>query len=331
MSNKIRVLILNEPEAINGVTWWRMYGPMRALEVLYGAQIEIIWNRGIILPADLLRADVAIAWRPSTAAQLAAIATVRQENIPVIADLDDDVLNIPSGSPAYNHFLKDRSEVPKILSMCAMLWTSTDRLNDVYRHHNTHVVPNAIYPEMMASEPNPLDNKTCIWAGDYTHMEDVYASEQDYWRIVKKSDRFCWVGWMPTWEHPKNVFYTPFLSVEGYFRYLHQVKPNFIWKPLRKKVPFNRGKSNISKLVATMVGAVCATNFNDMPGFEHTFREPVYDEKQIHGTWEACRDEIIQRYNLIYWTDVRFRLINAVVNNEPAPKSVSFETTTGLY
>lgn len=328
--SKIKILVLNEPEGINGVTWWRMYEPMRALELLYGDQVEIIWNRGVILPVDLLRADVAIAWRPSTAAQLAAIAAVRQEDIPIIADFDDDIINIPSGSPAYNQFLGHKSEVTKILSMCAMLWTSTDRLKDVYRHHNTHVIPNAIYQEMIVNDPNPI-TKTVLWAGDYNHVEDVYAYKSEYQDIVKKSDRFYWCGWMPTWDHPDNVFYTPFISLNGYLKYLNQVKPNFIWKPMRRNVSFNIGKSNISKLVAIARGAVCATSFYDMPGFKHCFRQPAWNEKQIFGAWEAGRDEIIRDYNLIAWTDVRYRLICDLVNGTVTPQPKEFKPTTGVY
>lgn len=33
---KLKVLILNEPENMNGVTWWRMYRPMHMLEQMYG-------------------------------------------------------------------------------------------------------------------------------------------------------------------------------------------------------------------------------------------------------------------------------------------------------
>lgn len=328
---KIKILILNEPENINGVTWWRMYEPMRLLEQMYPDQVEIIWNRGVILPVDMLRADVAIAWRPSTAAQLAAVAMIRQQQIPIIADFDDDLINVPSGSPAFNAYFQGAADIRKIVSMCDSVWTSTEPLKQVYQHQNTTVIPNAVLPHQIAENPNPI-TKTVVWRGDYNQYEDVYAAYGQYQSIIKKCQNFIWCGYMPTWEHPENTRYMPWTSLEGYWKFLNRTKPNFIWKPMRKRVQFCLGKSNISKLEAICAGAVCLTNFYDMPTWEHSFREITWDEKQIHGAWEAGRDQVLREYNLEEWTHVRYKSIYDVANGI-APRSLQqpFTAATGVY
>lgn len=313
MSNKIKILILNEPEGMGGVTHWRMYRPMLMLESMYADQVEIIWNRGMLLPVDMARADVAIAWRPSTAAQLNVLAQVRSLGIRIIIDHDDDLLNVPSGSPAFLAYYNTGHIIKQIISLADMVWTSTDVLKEVYRHPVTAVIPNAVLPTDIIGAPNPI-TKTVVWRGDYNHHEDVYAGMSDYFKVARNCKRFVWIGYMPTWEHADHVEFLPWASVTGYFSHLRHIKPNFLWKPMRKNLPFNHGKSNIAKIEAICAGAVALTNFYDQPEWKHSFRNMEWDEKQIHGAWEAGRDEIVERYNLESWTHVRYRLINEVLN-----------------
>lgn len=309
---KIKILILNEPEGLNGVTYWRMYEPMKMLEAMYGDQVEIIWNRGMLLPIDIERADVAIAWRPSTPAQLSVIAQVKESGIKIIADHDDDLLNVPSGSPAFNAYFQSGNDISKILSLCDMVWTSTEQLKKVYNHPNSHVVPNAILPEMIAANPNPI-TKTVMWRGDYNQVEDLYAGKETYFNITKKCNYFLWCGYMPTWKHPEHAKYVPWNSLGGYFKFIRSIGPNFIWKFMRKEVIFSHGKSNISKIEAIVCGAVPLTNFYDMPTWEHSFREISWKESEVFGAWEAGRDDVVKNYNLEAWTHTRYRLIASLV------------------
>lgn len=310
--NKIKILILNEPEGLNGVTWWRMYEPLKMLEALYGDQVEIIWNRGILLPIDFERAEVAIAWRPSTEAQLNVIAQVKMKGIKIIIDHDDDLLNVPSGSPAFNAYWQGQGTIKKILSLADMLWTSTEQLRTIYGHHNAHVVPNAILPEMIAPAPNPI-TKTVMWRGDYNQVEDLYTYQDEYFRITRKCDRFLWCGYMPTWDHPKQATYAPWNSLGGYFKFINSLRPNFIWKPMRRKLVFNLGKSNIAKIEAIACGALPLTNFYDLPTWEHSFKELCWKEESLYGAWEAGRDDVVKNYNLEGWTHTRYKLIAQLV------------------
>lgn len=310
--DKIKILILNEPEGKNGVTWWRMYRPMLMLEKMYGDQVEIIWNRGIILPVDVERADVAIAWRPSVMQQLSILVQMKDAGTPIIIDHDDDLINIPTGSPAFGNYFGTAHIIRQINSLADMLWASTAELGKVYAHPNTVVVPNSVLEEDIAFEPNPI-TKTAIWRGDFHQQEDIYAFKEQYFQLAKRCERFIWAGYMPSWKHPDNAEYSRWNNLKGYFEYLRKLRPNFIWKPMRKDLPFNHSKSNIAKLEAICCGAVALTNFNDMPTWEHSFSDAVWKEDQIFAAWQSGREQVLAEYNLESWTHQRYRLINSVL------------------
>lgn len=310
MSDKIKILILNEPEPMGGVTHWRMYRPMLMLEAMYSDQVELIWNRGALLPVDLARADVAIAWRPSTQAQAGALAQIRALGIKVIIDHDDDLLNVPTGSAVYHNF-KEKGVVKGIVSLSDMVWTTNEYLKGVYGHPNTHVVPNAVTGSDIPDKPNKI-TKTVAWRGDFNQVEDLYAFRGEYDKILKRADHFFWFGYLPTWKHPEKCRYTEWTSLINYFTYLRKINLNYLWKPMRK-IPFNYGKSNISKLEAVCAGGVCLTNFYDQPDFKNSFREISWKESEVHGAWEAARDEILKNFNLETWTHTRYKLINSIL------------------
>ena len=305
---KIRIICLNEPEGINGVTWWRMYRPMLMLEQTYGDQIELIWNRGHILPIDILRSNIAIAWRPSEPAQLTVLQHLKEQGVKIIVDYDDDLLNIPSGSIAYNGLGQRWSIVKEVLKLADMVWTSTDALRKVYAHKNAVVVPNSLLPADIVKGPNP-PTKTIVWRGDFHQVEDLYAAQDWYFRICRKVEKYVWFGFMPTWSHPENAQYKRWTSLTNYFSTLWDIKPNFIWKPMREDMLFNHGKSNISHLEAISCGAVGVTNFHGRPTWEYALRDVTGNESAIAGAWEAGRDDILRNYNLLTWTAERYRLL----------------------
>lgn len=309
---KIKILILNEPENLNGVTWWRMYRPMQMLEEMYRDQVELIWNRGTILPIDIQRAHVAIAWRPSTPAQLGVIAHMHNVGLKIIVDHDDDILNVPTGSPSFGAYCDAGPTIKHILSLSDLVWTSTEQIKESLGHKNTSVIPNAILPEDIPASPNPI-TKTILWRGDFNQYEDVYASMDVYYRIARKCERFIWAGYMPTWEHPDNAEFFRWSSLGNYFQAIQAIKPNFIWKPMRKKLPFNLGKSNIAKLEALVSGGVALTNFFDLPTWEHSFREITWKQEDVHGAWESCRDQVLREFNLESWTHERYKLIYSLL------------------
>lgn len=317
--NKIRVLILNEPENINGVTWWRQYRPLLELERLHGDRLEIMWNRGVMLPIDLLRCDIALAWRPCLPNHVQVLEYLYAKNVPIIVDYDDDVVNVPTGSKAYDTLSQTIPGVQRCIEMATQVWVSTATLSKVYGvPYKTHIIPNAIDLSEIPNSPTPLNPKGkahIVWRGDSFQYEDVAAYLYWYQQLVSQAAKFTWYGYMPTHIPHKNVAYRKWESLEGYFRTMKAIEVNYVWKPMRRDVPFNFGKSGIAGLEALVSGGVPLTNFTgaDDVAWKYATDELLKDEKTLHGLWEKNRDHARKNYNLVDWTHQRMALIaNAV-------------------
>jgi hypothetical protein len=313
---KIKVLILNEPENINGVTWWRQYRPLLYLESMYGDSLEIMWNRGVMLPVDLLRCDIAIAWRPCLPNHVAVLEYLHAKGIPIIVDYDDDVVNVPTGSKAYDTLSQTIPGVQRCIEMATQVWVSTSTMVKVYGvPHKTHIIPNAIDVNDIPTAPTPLDAKGkahIVWRGDSFQAEDVLAHMHWYKNLVKSAYMFTWYGYMPTHNTPPNVVYLKWESLEGYFRTMKLINVNYVWKPMRRDIPFNFSKSGIAGLEALCAGGVPLTNFTgaDDVAWRYATDDLLRDETKLHGLWEQNRDHAIINYNLEDWTHRRMQLIS---------------------
>lgn len=312
---KIKILILNEPENINGVTYWRMYHPMMLLQGMYPDRIEIIWNRGIILPTDYLQADVAIAWRPCLPQQIAVMDEIKKLGIPIILDFDDDTINIPTGSPAYRTIMPNRDNILAAVNMASLVWVTNHSLKKTYGHPNTHIVPNAIHPDDIPASPTPLPasgKPHIMWRGDWFQYDDVIHHLHWYKGLVKQAQLFTWYGFMPNYKHPDNAIYVTYKDLPDYFESGRSMFVNYLWKPMRLDVEFNEGKSNIAKLEALMFGGVCIGNWNHRSEWAYTTDRLLNSEAELHGLWEQCRDEAIRKYNIVDATHLRMQTLSAL-------------------
>lgn len=259
---------------------------------------------------------------PKRAAAVGVIQQVKAAGIKLIVDYDDDLMNIPTGAVGFNALGHKWPVVQEILKLADMVWVSTDNLKKVYRHLNNHTVPNAVLPADIVGAPNPI-TKTVVWRGDFNQVEDLYAYQEWYKKISRKSNRFVWFGYMPTWAHQDHVEYKRWTSLHNYFHELKTtIKPNFVWKPMRDGLLFSEGKSNISKLEAICAGGVALTNFYNRPTWGHSFVDVDWNESKIFGAWEAGRDDILRNYNLVSCTDYRYKLLWSLFENDRTARKI---------
>lgn len=309
MSRPIRILVANGPETVNGVTWWRMYRPLHHLHKTY-PDLEITYNTtGQLLPHHFIHTDVVIVWRPCLQNHLIAIQMAKQWGCRVIVDHDDDLFNMPVGSPDFEYFRQCKPFVVACLAMADQVWVSTPALASLYAHPNTVVIPNAVLPDDLPKEW-AKNSGTIIWRGSAAHREDLEVGKVNYPSILRAGRRMLFLGYAPTWAiiEGKNVDYEPPINIMEYFNWLRAQKPMAIWKPLVRN-KFNDGKSNISWIEATCAGAVCITNYKDSPGWECAMREPSKYKDDYAAMVKKSISEIQKSYNLISWNDVRYREI----------------------
>lgn len=316
MSYKIRVLVLNEPEEVNGVTWWRMYRPLALLARTHAATLDIAWNRGVVLSSDLFSADLVLAFRPSEPSQLAVLQAAREHGCRIIIEYDDDLLNIPIGHPMHNAFAAKRPYVLESLKLADQLWVSTPALAACYGHPATTVIPNAVLPSDLATAPN-LGARTGVWRGDKGPVEDLAHWRDAYPRLLRRLDRFVWMGYMPTWatkvKSEATVQFVQWVDTLRYLPWLRDLKALFFWKPLVDNT-FNLGKSSITWMEATCTGAVCVTNFAGKPGWENAVAELPRNSEEFLDIWQRSRERMLGHFDLGAWNEVRVRQMLAAVN-----------------
>lgn len=322
--NKLRVFVMNSPEEVNGVTWWRMYRPLAALAVDY--DIEFVHNEtGMVYPHHFLYADLALCYRPCEPNHVAAMQMAADHGVPVISDFDDDILHSNIGHPVWKHYRGKEAYVNACVALSSQIWVSTQALGKVFEHPNTIVIPNALYEHDLPAEPNRHD-KTVLWRGSDLHIEDLLDYRQEYSRLLPRIKKFLWVGYMPTWgaqDKGADVQYeTTWISTNRWFEYLRHQNLLAVTKPLAV-CKFNDSKSNISWLEATAAGAVCiASSYAGKPGWEHALRDLPKNEEHYRHVWEQSREEIRTQYNFEFWNEVRYREIVRTVNGPAVPQTV---------
>ena len=315
----IRLLVLHEPEQLNGVSWWRLYQPLVALERQYTGRIVVEYNSGYIHPHQLMQADVVFALRPHLSTQYSMLLMAKQHGCRIILDFDDDLYNINLSHPHYLLYREKKAfylnrqhlegkditqeTIRECIKLADELWVTTQALKDVYGHPNTTVVPNAVNIHMLPAEPSPSGTQLrIVWRGSVGHICDVVGEqfETGLHRLLEYLPQIYWLGYMPPEaeqsEYGHQVL-VPGQDTLAYFNTMRQIAPNVVWKPLRD-IPMNRAKSNIAWLEATMFGGVCVGGLNTP---EWAFTMPMHElkDKNIRAkTWEASMKEIAQNYNL---------------------------------
>jgi len=315
---KIRILVANQPEPIGGVTCWRMYWPLDHLERTWGDALEIRYAREQIFPADLYWSDIVLCYRPSEPAHIAVIEEAKRLGKKILLDYDDDLTAIPVGHPEFFRLGTKAEFVKRAIGLADAIWVSTEALKNTMKHENVTVIPNAILPEAIVSEPAkwaPVRNG--IWAGSPAHREDADAFKAEYKFIRKNLTGFIWINYMPTWASNEQEYGAamlhPWIHTEQYFEWLRKNKVVAIWKPLITN-QFNACKSNIAYITATAVGAVCITNQAGMPQWEFALRNLQRNETDHAQAWATAAADVRAHYDLRAWNEVRLRELLKLAN-----------------
>jgi len=318
MSRPIRIFVLNAPEEVNGITWWRMFRPLQHIYFKYYPNIEIIHNAtGMIYPHHFLYTDLALCYRPCEPNHVQAMKMAKDAGVQIVSDFDDNILKVPIGHSVWREYRGKESFIQACIAMSNQIWVSTPALKEQFQHPNTVVVPNAIFESDLPAE-YPENDGVVLWRGSELHREDLGGNfPYEYSRMLDKIKKFLWVGYMPTWaaiEKKADIEYeTNWVSTNQWFQYLKSQRLLAISKPLMN-CEFNDSKSNISWLEATQAGAVCIGSYAGKPGWEYCLKELPKNKEAHRQAWEKSREAIIRNYNLEQWNEIRYREILRTAN-----------------
>lgn len=283
-----------------------------------------------------LTADVMFMQRPFSKDHVRLMEMVKNQNIPVIVDYDDDLFSVPSSNPT--HYIYGKEETKKnvfqCLSMCDQVWVSTQHLKRKIESLNIKaevmVVPNALNFKMFSKgyvlrdEPQ---NGLVMWRGSKTHDADILKFLPQITALVEKHQKyvFHFQGGMPWFLERslskfKNVTTGNGVDPIEYFDMLTKLRPSLFIVPL-EDTEFNRAKSNIAWIEGTYAGAatLCpnweewnkkgALNYDSEQDFFTKADEFLSKETDPRQLNERSWNEVIANYELDRVNKLRYNSI----------------------
>lgn len=322
MKKNLYVLI---PNATDGTSLYRGWGPLSKLkevmpEVSFIVSERVDWS-------ILINCDAAFLQRPFTDAHLKVCQMIKNMNIPLWVDYDDDLFCVPRSNPTFENYSTDetRLRVATILGLADHVSVSTKQLATAYNRireknnkSNCEIIPNALdlklFPE--TEERTKQRHRLAVWRGSATHDEDLMEYEQELVQAAKKFPDvlFQFIG-KPFWgtvqnmkQNAKNVQSAKGVDPIEYFTVMRKIQPLAMFVPL-KETPFNLSKSNIAWLEGTYAGAVSlvpdweewqrpgAIRYKDKKDFYEKFsnilRGEIDTQAHTRESWEWIKENLL--------------------------------------
>lgn len=298
----IKALVVEETNRVNGVSLWRLFMPFQVMRKHYPFDFTVTQ---MPTPAAVAAHDVVIMFRPTDPQALKLLDVCKSLGVPVVIDCDDNIFHLPVGHPQKLHYDGLQDHFKQLYARADWIWTSTEELMFTLDAFGRGcVVKNAIDPDILPDAPNPFTG-TYMWRGNEAQICDLWKAEAWYDMVKQDASRFIWWGYIPPFKHGGNVVAVRWEQSLDFWDSLRRSRLNYIWKPLIDN-PFNRAKSNIAWIEATVAGGVCVTNLAGQPGWEYAAESFIAPE-EIEDLWQKSCTEIRSNYNLLAEAEKRYR------------------------
>lgn len=300
----IKILAIT-PEPSDGTSFYRAFGPLSRLQktksvisVTDGSSLYIDWKL-------LSEHDIIFMQRPfsNDHARIAEVCEIHR--IPLILDYDDDLFNVGEHNHAYElyknpHILEN---IRYICSKAEVIWVSTEHLSKVFGEFGkTVVIENGIdlsyFPMQRQSR-----RKVIAYRGGDSHSLDFDEHYDSIMEIYAEFPEYEWVffGWCPDKikenMEPSRLSIYKFANPWVYMRNLCEVRPEILIVPLQDTY-FNKSKSDVSFLEATVAGAITfAPVFID--AFKKVTNLWLYPNTNLFQSQLSCLINIKDKKHLI--------------------------------
>ena len=258
--------------------------------------------------------DVALFQR-SVGNVLGYAQTLKELGVPIWYDLDDNLWEIPDTFAIKKGFnAKTLQSVEDFILLADLVTVSTQALADYIKDKvgvECVVVNNAIDLTRYPIHPFNIDGPT-IWRGSGTHKDDLELCRE----FIEGLEHIEFWGYDPTTNAPrlktKSHSYVKPIDPSLYYKTLAKRKPSFVLCPLVDDV-FNRCKSNVSYLEATISGAVSINNqVGEFKGKGLPFVSEV-EANELAEVHKVAALDVIQNYNLSQANDKRIKEIGNIL------------------
>lgn len=194
--------------------------------------------------------------------------------IPLVYEIDDDILNIPEWNFAHHYYKENIQHIEVMLRESDAIVVSTKPLKNLYSKYNKNIkVQQNHLPRFIWGNIKPRHKKfregdkvRILWAGSQNHFKlsfmksapdggDFDSILMDFIRKTVNEYQWVFMGAMPMEldDVKDKVEFHNWQNTFDYPQYLKSLKCDIGIAPLEKNV-FNSGKSNIKALEFTALG-----------------------------------------------------------------------------
>lgn len=254
------------PNITDATSYYRGAGPLGHLR----KQME---NLNLLITTSvnwstLTLCDAVFIQRPYAKEHVTVMEMAKDQGLPIWVDYDDDLFTVTMDNPTHGMYGQEavQKNVAKCIAMADRVTVSTPHLKARLEklNKNITVVPNAVdFKKLNSFRPEITfpRHKLITWRGSNTHQRDLMDYAEPIIREARKPD-----GWTHTFIGYNPWFITQYidndkckitegLDIYEYWKFFHAIKPSVHLVPL-SDTTFNRSKSNIAWIEATLAGAV---------------------------------------------------------------------------
>lgn len=284
MIKTIRTII---PNAKDATAFFRSTG---VLPDLFGDMGIRSINMDETTWASVAQVDAVFIQRPFDFAIPKIIDMHHDQGKGVWVDFDDDLFSVPFSNPTYKLYsdTKRQNAIMSAIAKADIVTVSTEALKTKFQkiltsvaegnpndktlelsHRKIEIIPNAYNAQFMGPlEKTEKQRKVVLWRGSSTHDKDLMEYTAAIGNVMEKHPEFTYtfIG-SPFWwsieqfssikgMNDNNIQIAGALDVIEFLRFMKELRPALVIVPLHD-CEFNRAKSNIAWIEATMAGAVC--------------------------------------------------------------------------
>lgn len=294
-------------------------------------------------------ADLAFFQRPHLDDRLVAMKMCRAHNKKIWIDYDDNLHAVPMCNRRFSTYGHPHIQhnIATMVAMADVVTVTTQHLADSlarilksfpvapeYRLDPSKIllIPNAYDAELHGAMPEARGEraKRVVWRGSDSHCKDLMLNTPALVEVVKGHQdwSFEFIG-EPFWgtvEELKKVARPGILELTAptdpvaFFRYLVKQRPTLMIVPL-EEIEFNKSKSNIAWIEATVAGAVTIApdwpewrmpgvlNYSGETGFRDVLDSALNGAFDLDVLWHQSRDYILENLQLGYLNAMRAGIV----------------------
>lgn len=320
----MKKILMRTPNARDGVSLYRHWGPMLDLEKRDYVKLITMNNDSEITHDHYYKkSHLAFVNRPAKIYDQAFVEECEKHDIPIWIDIDDNVFELPTNNNAYDYF---NETAKKILLFCLrrakIVTVATHPLQDYLRRMfqiDSRIIPNALDDSLLKYKKEFRRNNKILWRGSKEgeralrhYSEELIILNED----IKMDWHFWglnpyWLNFMPKWSNPINYI--------DYIRRMSQLNPSICFMT-HLNTEFDRTKSTNGWLETTLSGSVCLVpDFGDWNKLETVFNHEIENCSEFYDKFlymiEAKDDELYEKWS----NSMKFienNLLLSIINEE---------------